>query len=68
MQVGKFKVVPHSEGTHEGGFSGYLLVTWDEGDSTYEEKRPVDGVFPTQGEAIEHATVYANGLGEADLP
>jgi hypothetical protein len=55
MKIGKYQVEAHAVGTHQQGFRGEATLTWDEGNSTYQQVRSFDKVFQTMEEAIQHA-------------
>lgn len=55
IQLGKYAVDVRAEGTHAGGFNGYALLRWEDGNATMEQKITFKPVFQLMSEAEDHA-------------
>lgn len=56
MRIGKYDVTPGGDGyPGRKEFTGHALLTWDQGDSTFEKMLRFEKTFPTLDEATQHA-------------
>ena len=64
MKIGKYEVVAHVDGTHEGGFRASLTRSWMEGGEKKELLHTIDKVFGTMelahDRAYEHARIQVD--------